>query len=329
MTENTKAQQVSEGGVLPLQPKESVRAPKKDAGGAFHKQTVMNFFLYVSPWIIGFLCFTLVPMVMSLIYSFTKVTMTTATKGNFAFNFDNYIRVFTNDQKFIGSIGNTFFMAFFKVLLLTVCSLLIAVLLNRELPGQKIYRIAIYLPAVIPSVSVALLWRLMFSGEMNVVNYILGTIGIPPVSFFGDGFIAKMMIVFIGVWGGLGSNMFIFLAALQGVPQDIIEAAELDGAGAVRRFISIVVPTIAPTVFFVALTGAIGSLQMYTEVELLTKGGPGGQTATMNLLIVQNAFEPFGKKTLGYACAQAWVVFIIVFTLTLIVNKLKAKFGME
>ncbi len=301
---------------------------EKIKDGVLQRRTTAKFFLYVSPWIIGFACFTIVPMIMSLVFSFTDVVMSTATSKPLEFTFKNFANIFTNDSRFWLSVGNTFIMAIIKVVLLTILALLVAILLNQGVYGQKIYRIAIYLPAVIPAVSVTFLWKLMFTGTDNLINHALGLIGISPIEFFGNGFSAKMSIVLIGVWGGVGPNMFIFLAALQGVPKDIIEASELDGAGAVRRFWHIVVPTIAPNIFFVALTGMINSLQMYTEIKLLTNGGPFNSTLTMNLEIVNNAFRTRGK-TLGYASAQAWIVFLILFVCTITVNKLKAKIGKE
>ncbi len=311
--------------------KETPKVPKT---GSFQRQNVKLFFLYVSPWIIGFAAFTIVPMIFSLMFSFTNVVFSTATtKPMNVVGFKNFAKVF-EDTAFLTSIGNTFLMAILKVVLLTICSLLIAVLLNQKIPGKKVWRVFVYLPSVIPVVSCAMLWELMFKGlgsSQNIVSYALSLIGINNVAFLEDPFLSKMVIVFIGVWGGLGPNMFIFLAALQGVPNDIIEASSLDGAGACRRFFSIVVPTIAPTVFFVSLTGMIGSLQMYAEVELLTGGGPGGATNTMNLLIVLNAFDstPGGKTGMGYACAQAWIVFLIVLILTITVNTIKARLERE
>lgn len=287
----------------------------------FERKIVGQFFLYISPWLIGFAAFTLVPMIMSLIYSFTNVVMATANTMPLEFiGLKNYIDLFSRDPDFLTSVSNTAVMAVFKVFFGTVFALLIAILLNRKMPSKKIYRTLIYLPAVIPVVSVSLLWKLIFTGEMNIINYLLSLIGVSPVNFFENGVSAKLTVIFVGVWSGLGPNMFIFLAALQGVPQDILEASELDGAGAVQRFWHIVVPTVSSTIFFVALTGMIGAMQSYADVKLLTDGGPGIATTTMNMLIVRNAFASFGRKSLGYASAQAWVVFLIVMTLTVITN---------
>lgn len=298
----------------------------KRRSSKFERRIERQFFLYISPWLIGFAAFTLVPMIMSLIYSFTDVIMATANTAPLNFvGLKNFADLFIRDSDFMTSIGNTAIMAVMKVLFGTAFALLIAILLNRQMPGKKIYRTLIYLPAVIPVVAVSLLWKLIFTGEMNIVNYILSLFGIGPVDFFGSGISAKATVIFIGVWGGLGPNMFIFLAALQGVPQDIIEASELDGAGAAARFWHIIVPTVSPTIFFVALTGMISALQSYADVKLLTNGGPGNTTMTMNMLIVRNAFNSFGRKTLGYASAQAWFVFVVVMTLTVITNAVAKK----
>ena len=184
----------------------------------------------------------------------------------------------------------------------------------------------LYLPAVIPVVSVSLLWKLIFTGgEFNVANYFLSYLGIAPVNFFADGTSAMGTLIFVGVWSGLGPTMLILLAAIQGVNQELIEAAQLDGANSFHRLIHIIIPSISKAMVFVILTSMISALQAYAEVDLLTAGGPGNSTMTMSLLIVQNAFKTLGKKTLGYACAQGWVVFLLTFGIALIYVILSTK----
>lgn len=284
------------------------------------RQNRIKFFLYISPWLIGLLAFTVVPMILSIRYSFTDARMATVNDVTPTFvGLKNYIYIFTEDKDFQRAILNTFVYAFVKVAIIVVLALLFALLLNRKIVGRKVFRVMIYLPAVIPVVSVSLLWKLIFTGgEFNVANYFLSYLGFQPVNFFGNGVSAMGTVIFVGVWSGLGPTMLILLAAIQGVPKELLEASELDGANAFHRLMYIIIPCISKALVFVVLTSLISSLQAYAEVELLTAGGPGNSTTTMALLIVKNAFKTLGTKTLGYACAQGWVVFLLTFGFAII-----------
>lgn len=295
--------------------------------GRKERENRIKFFTYITPWLIGLSLFTIVPMILSVIYSFTDVKMTTVNSDPLNFiQFDNYIYIFTEDKDFQQAILNTFVYAIIKVALIVLLALLFALVLNRKIFGRKTFRIMLYLPAVIPVVSVSLLWKLIFTGgEFNVANYFLSYLGIAPVNFFATGVSSMGTLIFVGVWSGLGPTMLIILAAIQGVSQELIEASQLDGANAFQRLIHITLPSISKAMVFVILTSMISALQAYAEVELLTAGGPGNSTMTMSLLIVQNAFKTLGKKTLGYACAQGWVVFLMTFGLALIYVILSTK----
>ena len=292
--------------------------------GRKERENRIKFFTYISPWLIGLSLFTIVPMILSVIYSFTDVKMTTVNSDPLNFiQFDNYIYIFTEDKDFQQAILNTFVYAIVKVALIVLLALLFALVLNRKIFGRKTFRIMLYLPAVIPVVSVSLLWKLIFTGgEFNVANYFLSYLGIAPVNFFATGVSSMGTLIFVG---GLGPTMLIILAAIQGVSQELIEASQLDGANAFQRLIHITLPSISKAMVFVVLTSMISALQAYAEVELLTAGGPGNSTMTMSLLIVQNAFKTLGRKTLGYACAQGWVVFLMTFGLALIYVILSTK----
>ena len=284
------------------------------------KRKTMLFFAYISPWLIGLLCFTVIPIVISFILSFTNVSMMNFSTDPWEFvGIDNYIDILTEDTYFQRAILNTFVYAFVKVFLLTFIALLIALLLNKKIVGRKVYRILIYLPSVIPVVSVAMLWKMIFTGnEQNIISFALSFLGIQPINFFGSEFSSMSTIIFIGIWNGLGPTMLILLAGIQGIDSEIVEASELDGVNVFQKLFHIVLPSLYPTLFFVILTGLISSLQAYAEVKLLTNGGPGISTLTTSLLIVQNAFNSIGKKTLGYASAQGWIIFVLTLVLTLI-----------
>lgn len=295
--------------------------------GRKERENRIKFFTYISPWLIGLTLFTIVPMFLSIIYSLTDVKMTTVNSEPLNFiGLQNFIYIFTEDKDFQQAIVNTFTYAIIKVALIVVLSLLFALILNRKIFGRKTFRVMLYLPAVIPVVSVSLLWKLIFTGgEFNVANYFLSYLGLAPVNFFANGTSAMGTLIFVGVWSGLGPTMLILLAAIQGVNQELIEASQLDGANAFQRLIHIIIPSISKAMVFVILTSMISALQAYAEVDLLTAGGPGNSTMTMSLLIVQNAFKTLGKKTLGYACAQGWVVFLLTFVIALVYVRMSTK----
>ena len=290
-------------------------------------RNTLSFFAYISPWLIGFALFTVVPLFMSLIYSFSSVTMVDASYEINFIGLKNYYRIFTEDATFQQAILNTFIYTGIKVAVLVFISLLVALLLNSKIPLKKVFRILIYLPALIPVVSSSLMWKLFFGGPVtagggvkNIANFFLSYLGIAPVNFLGNTFSSLGTLIFIGVWSGLGPTMIIFLAAIQGVNQDVMEACDLDGAGPVRKFMHVIIPTIMPVMFFVILTNVISSLQMYTEAKLLTSNS----VSTISSVIVGNAFDAGGgenPKALGYACAQGWIIFALTFVLTLIYVK--------
>lgn len=265
-------------------------------------------------------------MVLSLIYSFTDAKMATVNSNPLNFiGFQNYVNIFTNDKDFQRAILNTLIYSAIKVTLIVVFAVLLALLLDRKIIGRKTFRVMIYLPAVIPVVSVALLWKMIFTGgEFNVINYFLSYLGLAPVNFFGNAASSMGTVIFVGIWSGLGPTMLIVLAAVQGVPKELMEAAELDGANAFQRLIHIIIPCISKALVFVILTSLISALQTYAEIKLLTDGGPGNSTITMSMLIVSNAFKTLGKKTLGYACAQGWLVFILTLGFSITYVKLSA-----
>ena len=293
--------------------KQQTSRRKKNKISRTEKNNRIQFFLYISPWLIGFSAFTIVPLIISLIFSFTNVRMVDVSTEPLEFiGFKNYSFIFTSDPDFTKAIGNTFMYAAVKVFLILFLSVLFAIVLNRKFLGTKTFRVLIYLPAVIPVVSMTLLWRLIFTnGTNNVANYLLSYIGLMPVNFFQTSSSSWATIIFISVWSGLGPTMLIVLAAIQGVNQELLEASELDGANAFHRFFNIIVPAISKALIFVLLTSLISSLQAYTEIKLLTAGSH--DTYTMSYLIVNNAFKTLGNKTLGYACAQGWLVFLFTF----------------
>ncbi|HIY97236.1 MAG TPA: sugar ABC transporter permease [Candidatus Borkfalkia excrementigallinarum] len=285
----------------------------------------VKFYLYITPWIVGFLCFTAIPMIFSLYMGFTNATILgIGTDATQFVGFSNYELIFTKDPVFIKSIANTFIYTGLRVFFAIAVSLLFALLLNTDIPGKKLFRTMIYLPAIIPVVGSALLWQLLFNYDMSIFNTFFNALGLPSYNFLSYDH-ALFSVVFMSVWTGIGPTMVIILAALQGVPSEYIEAAKLDGAGVVRRFSFIVFPLISSSLIFLAITGVIGALQAYAEMDLLTGGGPGDATITMTMQVVGNAFSS-DAKGIGYASAQSWFIFVLVMALTMLFMKINNKF---
>ena len=286
---------------------------KKEKKQNLRLKSAINFYAYISPWLITFMLFTIIPMVFSLVMSFTSAKITTLTTRPLKFiGFDNYEWIFSKDTRFIRSIGNTFLYSFLRVFLGTAFALMVAILLNMKLPGRKLFRTMIYLPAIIPVVGSTLLWRLMIFQDRNIVSYIFSQIGLGNPDFLSPD-LALLSVVGINIWGGLGPTMLILLAGLQGVPQDLLEASEIDGANAVTKFWKITLPMISSTMLFSMTTGFIGALQAYAEIKLLT--GSMTETVTMAMLVVSNAFS-LDAYGIGYASAQGWLIFIITMAFT-------------
>ena len=226
------------------------------------------FYAFLSPWIIGFLAFTIVPMLTSVYYSFYKIHVFNMNVVEPTFvGFKNFKYIF-EDRLFLKSIGNTFTYAIIRVPVGIIVSLLVAVLLNRKMPGTKLFRTLIYLPAMIPIVGSTIVWRQLFSNDFSLLNFLIGNIGLGPVKWSSyDNAMGSVLLM--SIWCGIGPSMIILLAALQNVPVSQMEAAELDGANAVQKFFHIVVPMLSPTLFYLLITGIIGALQAYAEMSLL------------------------------------------------------------
>lgn len=275
----------------------------------------IKFWLFISPWLLAFAFFTLTPIVLSFVMSFTGVKITNMFTRAWKFvGLLNYKDTFT-DVQFLRSIGNTFLYSVCKVVLSMGLSLMFALMLYRNFRGKKVYRVMLYLPAVIPAVSSALLWSLVVYQDRGLLVSLIQMLGGPRIDFGRPQF-AMPSVLCINCLGMIGPWMVVLVAALQSVPQDIIEASLLDGCGYFRRLWKIVIPMISPSIFFLGVTGFINALQSYAEIELLIKSNY--YTYTMTMSIMDNAFGGLG---MGYASAQAWVVFVIISIFTAVFFK--------
>ena len=271
-------------------------------------------YLFISPWLIGFVVFVLGAMIASLVISLYKSNLI----STFRFvGFKHYVAAF-DDRLFWKALSVTAYYTFSVVPLQTITALLMAVLLNQRLKGQGVYRTVYYLPAVVSSVATISVWWWMLNPDAGLVNAALARIGIEPgPRWLLSEVWALPAIVIMSVWGS-GGSMLIFLGALQGVPHELYESAMLDGATAVRRFVSITIPMISPTIFFSLVMGLIGAFQVFGAAYLMTEGGPNNATLTYVLYLYRKAFE---QLRFGYASALAWILFVILMFFTLLIFK--------
>jgi multiple sugar transport system permease protein len=274
--------------------------------------------LFISPWLLGFLIFTAGPMLASLFLSFCKYDLHTmkwvGTK--------NYEVLFTQDPLFWKSLGNTAIYVLFAVPIGLTGSLLIALLLNQKVRGMPFFRTAFYLPSLVPAVASSLVWMWVFHPDSGILNYTLSLIGIKGPAWLLDPKTALASLIVMSLWGIGGGRMIIFLAGLQGIPDDLYEAASLDGAKGWAVFRHVTLPMLSPTIFFNLILGIIGSFQVFTSAFVMTGGGPNNATMMYVLYLYNNAFRYF---KLGKASAMAWVLFAILLVFTMIQFKNAAK----
>ncbi|QUG41988.1 sugar ABC transporter permease [Psychrobacillus sp. INOP01] len=271
-------------------------------------------YLFILPWIIGFLVFTLGPLIFSLIMSFFNWPIT--SEPTFV-GIENYKTMFTQDPQFYKSIIITFKFAAIFVPLNLAIALILALLITQPLKGMKFFRTIFYLPAVVSGVAISIIWGWIFNSEYGILNYILSLIGIEGPKWLVDPKWAILTIVIASAWG-VGIMMLIFYTNIKGIPTELYEAAAIDGAGPLRQFFSITIPSITPTILFNVITSVIGALQQLTLVLLLTGGGPLKSTYFYGIYVYNNAFK---HHQLGYASANAWFMFIVVLLLTLLIFK--------
>jgi multiple sugar transport system permease protein len=271
-------------------------------------------YLFILPWIVGFLVLRLGPMLTSFFLSFTDYTILSPPK---LVGLANFIKMFTNDPSFWAAVKVTFSYSFFSVPVGIILSLAIAILLNQKVPGTAIWRTIYYLPSVVSGVAVALLWAWIFHSQFGLINVGLHAIGIQGPAWLGDPGWALPALIIMSFWG-IGGGMVINLAGLQGIPTELYEAASIDGANAWQRFLNVTIPMLSPVLFFNLVMGVIDAFQYFTNAYVMTNGGPGRATLFYNLFLYQNAFRYY---KMGYAAALAWVMFLIILVLTLLIFK--------
>lgn len=275
--------------------------------------------LFAMPWIIGFLVFTLGPFAFSLYASFTRYNITTPPQWIGLGNYQSLFR----DPFFYTALYNTFWMVLVRTPFVIIGSLLIALILNMDLPGGKTFRTLFYLPTVLSGVAAIFLWRWILAPD-GLLNRGLAWIGINGPAWFVDPDWTKPGMVIMGMWW-IGPNILIFLAGLKGIPEQLYEAATIDGATGWRKTWHITLPMLSPTIFFQVVTGIIAAFQIFTTAFIITgtesaTGGPGQSLLFYVLYLYNRAFGRVGVGgfQMGYASAMAWVLFVIILAVTLI-----------
>lgn len=271
------------------------------------------FWLFISPWIIGFVGFLLGPMIASIYISLTE--WDSFTPAEFV-GLDNYIQVLTDDPIFWKALGNTFYYALVSVPLGLAVGVWLANLLNKKVRGRKFFRTMIYLPTLVPLVATAMVFKMVLAPS-GPLNDLLGFIGIDGPSWLLDPNWVKPALVLLSAWGAGGATVLL-LSAMNGIPKEFYEAAEIDGAGPMRQFWSITFPQITPIIFFNLIMGLIGSFQIFSQVYILTAGGPDNASMTIVPLLFREAFSFYH---FGYASAVAWLLFVVIIGFTAIAFK--------
>jgi multiple sugar transport system permease protein len=269
-------------------------------------------FVFILPNFAGFLVFTLLPVCAAFVLAFYKWDI--LTKPEFI-GFANFSKLFA-DKEFWNSFYNTCVLML-GIPLSMAASLFLACMVNRSLRGIIVYRTLYFFPSICSGIGLLLLWRWIYNPDFGLLNTLLSYIGISGPDWLGSVFWAKPALIFMGIWTGMGgTNMILFLAALQGVNPELYEAADMDGAGSWKKFWHITLPMISPTTFFIFTMSIIGGFQgNFNTVYVMTGGGPAGSTTTLSFHIYRNAYELFN---MGYASSMALVLFGIVFVATLI-----------
>lgn len=270
--------------------------------------------LFISPWVIGFICLTGGPLLFSLYASFTNYNMT--SRMDFV-GLENYVRMFRKDPVFWKSLGNTLYYVLLAVPSSCVCAIFLATLLNRKVKGTPVFRMLFYLPTVLSGVVVYQLWMQLLAPKSGLLNSALRLIGIEGPSWLSDPAWTKPSLVMMRVWA-LGTSMLLYLSSMNSVSKDLYEAADIDGANFWQKFRKITLPQISPIIFFDIITNMTGAFQVFQEALVMSKNGKGDPAGSLLFYNLHIYDEAFTRYNMGYAAAMAWFLLVIVMTITLI-----------
>jgi multiple sugar transport system permease protein len=297
-----------------------VSAPKRVAREARREWTA---YLFLSPGLFLFGIFTAFALLFAFYLSFHEWNVISKDKP--FVGLQNY-RDILHDESFQHAVVNTFYYTGASVPVGMVLGLLVALLLNQPIRFRGLFRTIYYLPAITPFVVVSILFKWFYNSDYGLFNYYLLKAHLidHPLLWLADKNLAMPSVILMSVWGGVAGSMIIYLAGLQAIPDELYEAAKVDGAGAFRRFWHITLPQLAPTTLFLLVVGIIYSLQVFTQIFVMTGGGPVERTTTMVYYIYLSAFKFY---EMGYATALAFFLFAMVFVFTLIQLRLYKRYG--
>lgn len=265
---------------------------------------------FLSPWIVGFLVFTLVPVALSFYYSLTRFDLLQPPKY---IGIQNYLDLL-HDQLFWKATGNTFYYTAMALPAGLLVSLGLALLLNVEMPGRAVWRTIIFMPSIVPIVATAIVWMWLLNPRLGLINGMLEALHIPPSPWLSDPNWAMPTLAIMSIWG-VGNAVVIYLAGLQDVPHELHEAAELDGAGPLRRVWHVTIPLLSPVIFFNVITAIIAALQIFDVPFIMTNGGPVHKTYFLSMYLYDKAFV---YLQMGDASAIAWIMLLFVLVMTAI-----------
>ncbi|SCG68542.1 carbohydrate ABC transporter permease [Micromonospora humi] len=290
-----------------------VPAPRGDRPARRRRRSERVGWLFILPATAHLALFALVPIIFSLYLSFHEWSSPSFLSAPFV-GLDNY-RSLLGDDPFWHAMWNTAYYTLLSVPIGMAVSLALAVLVNQKLRGMNVFRAIFFMPVITSWVAVSVIWITLLSPDAGLVNYLFELLHLPKQSWLDDPNAAMFAIVLINTWKTAGFSMVIWLAGLQAVPPELMEAASIDGAGKWRQFWHVTLPLLAPTTIFLVITGVIGGFQVFTPMYVITEGGPLGATDVAVYHIYQRAFQEF---SMGYASAQAWVLFAVIFLVTLL-----------
>lgn len=305
---------VAKSSARPTQAKRSIWSRPME------RREAIDGYIFVSPFVLGLIIFTLGPFVAGFYFSLTNYDAITPPRW---VGFQHYVTMFTNDEDFWICVWNTAYYVGLSVVPHIVLSLLLALLLNANLRGITLFRTLFYMPAIVPSVASIAIFMTILHDRFGILNeFLYNVFGIVGPRWLTSPVWTKPSIIVWSLWG-LGGSMIIYLAALQGVPASLYEAASIDGAGTMRRFWNITLPMISPTLFFVLVMGIIGSFQVFTPVFLIMGGGvlgdaPRGPLNSLLFWVVYIYNSAFFYFRMGYASALAWILFLVLVIMTVV-----------
>jgi ABC-type sugar transport systems, permease components len=295
----------------------SAKKQRKTNSKRYKKEEIAGI-LFTMPVILGIIIFVIYPMIATTYFSLTDYNI--LTKPHFI-GLENYIKIFTNDALFKKSMFVTFYYSILSVSATITWAFLLAILLNQNVKGLSIFRTIFYIPSIVPAVASSVLWLWLFNPDFGLFNVVLKFLGLPKSMWIFGGHTVIPSLALMAVWG-TGNAVIIFLAGLQDVPKQLLEAVQIDGGNSFHRFRYVVIPIMTPIIFFNLVMGVIGAFQTFTQAFVMTNGGPNNNSLFYVFYLYR---EGFRNNNMGYASALALILFIVVSVISLLIFKTSKK----